>query len=580
MSLSVTRAIAYNALMTTQVQMNVASANVANADTEGYTRKTANQASLVSGSTNSGASVTSITSSVDKYLLKALTASTSTLGAAETTDSYSDRLQQLMGSVSGDDGTGTSIANSLASLESALLELAETPESETLQTQVVSSLDSLATRLRETSAGIQSLRENADSAIGDAVSDVNDMLNTLDGLNEQIAQTKNAGGSTADLEDQRNTALVELSELMDVTSFVNSSGQLQIYTTSGRVLLDSNVHELSYSPAAAVSSTTTFEAITVDGKDITSQINSGTIGALIEQRDEVLPDVQAELDQLATSLADTLNAVHNQGTALPPPSELTSTTQVSASDAFSGTGTVRFAVVNEDGELVSYQDLGLSAYTTVEDLVTAIDGIDGLTASIDADGHLVVSADNAGEGVAINEMTGAVGSSGEGLSQWLGLNDLVSATGASDFKASAELLADPSGLAVSMLNDASSLTVGDSAVTVGSTVISDQLAGLFADKVSFAAAGSLGSAKTTFAGYSANIIAGVATAAENASSVYSLATTDQSAIESSISSQSGVNIDEETARLSELENLYAAAAQIVSTVNAMFDSLLEAVQSA
>jgi flagellar hook-associated protein 1 FlgK len=111
-------------------------------------------------------------------------------------------------------------------------------------------------------------------------------------------------------------------------------------------------------------------------------------------------------------------------------------------------------------------------------------------------------------------------------------------------------------------------------------VISDQLAGLFADKVSFAAAGSLGSAKTTFAGYSANIIAGVATAAENASSVYSLATTDQSAIESSISSQSGVNIDEETARLSELENLYAAAAQIFSTVNAMFDSLLEAVQSA
>jgi flagellar hook-associated protein 1 FlgK len=240
---------------------------------------------------------------------------------------------------------------------------------------------------------------------------------------------------------------------------------------------------------------------------------------------------------------------------------------------------VRFAAVDADGELVSYQDLDLSAYTTVGDLVTAIDGIDGLTASIDADGHLVVSADNAGEGIAINEMTGVVGSSGEGLSQWLGLNDLVTATGASDFKVSAALLADPSGLAVSQLSDAGSLTAGDSAVTVGSSAISDQLAALFTDKVGFAAAGSLGSATTTFAGYAANIVAGVATASESASSAYSLAATNQSAIEASISSQSGVNIDEETARLSELENLYAAAAQIFSTVNAMFESLLEAVQS-
>lgn len=580
MSLSVIRNIAYNSLMTTQVQISVASANIANADTAGYTQKTANQTSLVYGGTNAGTAVTGISSSVDKYLLKALISATSNLGAAATTDSYADRLQQLFGSVSGDDETGTSIANSLASLESALLELAQTPESETLQTQVVSSLDSLATQLRETSAGIQNLRADADGSIGDAVADANELLHTLDDLNEQIVQAKNTGQSTADLEDKRNSALVELSGLMDVTSFVNNNGQLQVYTTSGQTLLDSNVHELSYNPAATVSSSTVFQAITVDGNDITSQIKSGTIGALIEQRDEVLPDAQAELDQLATSLADALNAVHNEGTALPPPSQLIGSAEVSATDAFSGTGTVRFATVDDDGNLAAYQDLELSDYATVGDLVAAIDGIDGLAASIDSDGHVVISADNAGEGVAVNGLTGEVGSSQEGLSQWLGLNDMVSATGASDFKIVASLLADPSGLAISLLSDSAILTAGENVVSTGSTTITDQLAALFSDAVDFAPAGSLGSSRTTFAGYAANIISGVATAADNAAGAYNLATSNQSTIEVSISSQSGVNIDEETARLSELENMYSSAAQILSIVNAMFESLLEAVQSA
>ncbi len=579
MSLSITRYIAYSALMTTQVQLNVASANIANADTDGYTRKTANQASAIYSGTSAGTTITSITGSVDKYLLKSLMSATSTLGAASTTDSYADRLQQLFGSVSGDEGTGTSIANSIANLESALLQLAQTPESETLKTQAVSSLDDLATQLRETSAGIQSLRADADSAIGDAVADVNELLETIDELNGQITQAKNTG-LTADLEDQRNAALLELSQLMDVTSFVNSSGQLQVYTTSGQVLVDSSVHKLNYSPAATVSSSTSFDAITVDGNSITSQIKSGTIGALVEQRDDILPDVQAELDQLATSLAEALNSVHNDGTAVPPPSQLTGTAQVSAADALSGSGTVRFAVADTDGNLVSYQDLDLSTYATVGDLITAIDGIGGLTATLDAGGHVVISADNAAEGIAINDMTSAVGSSQDGFSQWLGLNDMVTATGASDFKVAGGLLTDPSRLAISLLSDTASLAVSDNVVTGGSFTISDRLAALFADKVEFASTGTLGTSKATFAGYAANIIAGVASGAESAANAYSLATTNQTVIEASISSQSGVNIDEETARLSELENLYASATQIISIVNAMFESLLEAVQSA
>ena len=76
----------------------------------------------------------------------------------------------------------------------------------------------------------------------------------------------------------------------------------------------------------------------------------------------------------------------NQGTSLPPPSTLTGTTAVTASTALSATGTVRIAVTDQSGNLASYRDLDLSGYATVGDLVSAINGISGLSASIDATG--------------------------------------------------------------------------------------------------------------------------------------------------------------------------------------------------
>ena len=141
---------------------------------------------------------------------------------------------------------------------------------------------------------------------------------------------------------------------MDVNYFVSSNGRMQVYTSSGQALLDGSVHALAYEGAGKVTAGTVYSATppsgfdddSVDGKDITSHIKSGRIGALIDLRDDVLPAAQSELDELATELADALNAVHNQGTAIPPPASLTGSATVSAADALSATGTVRFAVTD------------------------------------------------------------------------------------------------------------------------------------------------------------------------------------------------------------------------------------------
>jgi flagellar hook-associated protein 1 FlgK len=589
MSLSVARYAATSAMTATQLQISVASSNIANADTAGYTKKTATQASTVTNGVGTGTTVTAVTSNVDKLMLKSLMSAVSALGTATTNDSYASQLQSLFGSTSSssDSSSGTSLGNTLASLETALSELADTPESTTLKAQVVSDLDDVAAQLRDTSSQIQTLRSNADQEISSDVDSVNSSLATIKDLNDQITAASASGNSTADLEDKRNQALQDLSSLMDVTYFSNSAGQVQVYTTSGKVLLDSSVHELSYQTASSVSADISYSAssssglsgIMVDGTDITGQIKSGSIAALVEQRDVTLPAAQDELDQLAVQLADTLNSISNSGTSDPPPSSLTGTTAVTASDAFSGTGTVRIAVTDSDSNLVSYQDLDLSNYSTVGDLVTAINGISGLSASIDSNGHVAISADSSSNGVAINEMTSSVGSDGQGLSDYLGLNDLVSATGASDFKVRSDILADSSLLPSSTLDSSASLTVGAQVVTEGSQTVAQSLYSALTDNQSFDAAGGLSSRKTSFASYAADIVSGVAADATRAANTLTTKQAVETSLADSISSASGVNIDEETAMLTQLQNQYAAAAQVMQILNSMFSSLLDSVQS-
>ncbi len=137
MSLEIARSIAVSSLMASQVQISVASSNISNADTTGYTVKTANQVATTSGGAGTGVSITGITSSVDKLLFKSLISATSELGAANTNNDYLNRLQALYGSTTGAEDTGTSIANTLASLESAISSLAGTTSSTSLQANVV-----------------------------------------------------------------------------------------------------------------------------------------------------------------------------------------------------------------------------------------------------------------------------------------------------------------------------------------------------------------------------------------------------------------------------------------------------------
>lgn len=591
MSLEIAQSIAFSGLAATQVRLSVASSNISNADTTGYTEKTATQQASVTGGVGTGVTVTGISSAVDKLLLKSLIGATSDLGSADTANSYLTQLQKLYGSTTSSTSSGgTTLADAIATLETALTSLAATPSSTSLQSNVVSALDNIATQLRDTSGSIQKLRGNADKDIASQVGSVNTDLQQIADLNAAIKQQAASGQSTADLEDQRNTALQDIASKMNINYYTASNGDLQVYTTSGQVLVDgNNAHKISYAAAANVTAATTysagssssgFSAITVNGVDVTGQITSGSVGALITLRDTTLPAAQTQLDQLATQLKAAVNAVSNQGTSVPPPTALTGTASVGSSTAVSASGTARIAVADQKGNLVSYQDLDLSGYATAGDLVTALNGISGVSGSIDAAGHLSIKATASGTGISINQMSSAVGSGGEGFSDYFGLNDLLTGGGAGSLAVRSDILSGSASLPTATLDASTSLTAGSQVLSAGSATLTNALYGALTGSTDFAAAGGLGATTGSFTDYASSIVANVATKASAASSAYDIKQTTQSTYANSLSSETGVNLDEESARLSALQNKYSAATQLITTINAMYQALLTAVQSA
>lgn len=563
MSLSATLSTANSSLRAIQTQLTVAASNVANADDVNYSAKTAQQSARVISGAGTAVDITGIISKVDANLVHGLVTATSTNAAAQTSADYLQSLSDNLGSLSSD-GSGDTLATALASLESALDQLATTPESASLKSQAVADLDDGLTSLRTASDAVQALRGDADSAIADEVATANDTLRTIHGLNQVIMRAKADGDSTATLEDQRNAAVRSLAEQIDVSYFIDSDGTMKVYTGSGQILVGAEVHELSFTAAGNVNSGMAYpgalSGITVNGQDITGALRSGAIAALVDMRDDTLPQVQSDLDALAISLRDTLNAISNSGSASPPPNSLTGTASVSSADSLSASGTLRVAVTDTDGLVVATQDLDLSTYATVGDLVTALNGISGLSASIDSSGSLVLQATDSEDGIAV--AGGTIGS--ENFSGYFGLNDMVVGDGGEDMAVNAVLAAGPSRFPVAEMATTGTLAVGDVAVTGGSGALAEAMAEAMRS--------------ADFSGTAGIIVADVGTQLTGATARATSTETSLSTLTDSFQSKYGVNVDEETALISRLENAYAASAQVLSAVKTMFDDLLQAVR--
>jgi len=578
MSLSVSLQTALSGLHAVQTALQVTSNNIANANTEGYTRKIVAPIPILVAGMGAGVDVSDISRQVNETLIRDMRGQLGGLGMLRVEDEFFTRMQDLFGTLS----SGTSLTATVSGLAAAFEAFAAFPEDPVRGQQLVAAAQALTRQFNDGAREVQTMRADADRGITDALTVVNTQLTAIADLNDQIARDRAAGEPTAALEDQRDLALTTLAEYIDINTFERPTGETVVMTKSGRMLLDGAAPTLTHTPAAGVDVSVAypvgFDGINLNGVDITTELTGGRIGALIAMRDTTLPNLAAELDGLANSLFDEINAIHNDGAAFPPPNALTGTRAIAGADAFAGTGTTRIAITDANGDLVAPPvELDLALYATVGDLVTAIDTALGANGSASiVGGNLVISAAVSTNGVAINENDTDIG--GRGLSHHFGLNDFFTGDAtvslARNIAVRAAIVQTPALVSHTELLAAAALA-GDTAVTAGGTAIGQRLAAKFDEALAYAAAGELGATTATFADYSAQILSVNAAQAAEAGDSLAFKQTLYADIKFRADSVAGVNIDEEMANLIQLQNAFAAVARVITVTSELMDTLNE-----
>ena len=248
MSLDIALNNALTGLRTVQQALQTTSNNVSNANTEGYTRKSAQQVALVLAGQGAGVDITDVTRQVNDALVKQLRNYTSTLGQLNVNSDYFTRTQQIFGTLT----SNSSLTAGLSDLSTTLQALATTPEDPTRQAAAITSAVALAQRFNDSSTSIQQLRTEADQDISESVNAVNLDLSKIADLNHaDRARTTRPTCRPRDLLDQRDLAMNDLAQQMDFTTFTRSNGEVVIVTGGGRVLLDGTAPTLTHTAVSA-----------------------------------------------------------------------------------------------------------------------------------------------------------------------------------------------------------------------------------------------------------------------------------------------------------------------------------------
>ena len=620
MGLTQALATAMSGLRTNQAALSLVSSNVANIETPGYVRKTVNQVQTTTGTGSAGVSVTGVNRELDVYVQKQVLTETSGASYASTLSAALQRLQGIYGDPSSD----TTLEAAFNQLTAALQALSTSSDSPAARSTAVNAAQSLAQMLNSTSAGIQSLRADAESSIKSSVDAANNAMQQIATINNQLLGTTGDDAAAASLLDQRDQYITQLSQLMDIRVLTNDRNQVTVFTNSGVQLVGSEAAKITFDAQGTVTPNTTWNSdpskstlgtLTLTfphGGDIdliaTNSIRSGSIAANLQLRDQTLVQAQAQIDQLAASMASALSdkvttdSTGNGGSPNAFSLDLTglqngNNVQFTYTDTANKSHTITLVQVNDPSVL----PLKNSATNNPNDEVFGVDfsqgmgpaltqltallGDRGLQFSSSGGQTLQISGDAGGTAV-VNSASSTITMTNltSGNPQLpLFVDNGVPYTGAITATGSQQTgLAGRISVNNLLLADPSRMIVYGSGTQSGDTTRSDFILSQLTNSSYYVSPQTgIGSNATPFKGTMLSFLQQFTTMqGQAASSAQQLADGQNvvlSTLQNKLNSSSGVNIDDEMAHLLALQNAYSANARVMSTVKDMFDSLLQSV---
>ncbi len=301
--------IGRKSLYAQQLALQVTGNNIANVNTEGYTRQKAvltpsYSVPTAAGQMGTGVEVLRIEAVRDQFIEARLQNVTQ---AQSKQEALYNKLSQVEAVFNiGEQGIQAAVTNFFNSWSA----LSTDPESTSLRSGVITSAQNLTSNVQSSYNQLVDLQQNINKNVIDAVGQINTIASNIAEINGQISLTENTGTSASNLRDQRTRLLDELSSLVEINYYETEDGSFTIAVSGGNTLVtagQANPLTTTAAPPAGM------VQINSGYQDITNSIKGGKLSGLLEARDRSIPDYLSRLDTLAQSLITNVNAIHAAG---------------------------------------------------------------------------------------------------------------------------------------------------------------------------------------------------------------------------------------------------------------------------
>jgi len=575
--------IATTALNAQQYGLGVTGQNIANVNTEGYSRQNpvlvAKQPLMYGGLLmGRGVDTEQVSRSSDQLIENKLMQEKSNMLSSSEMEKY---MQVLEGYFNED--SGNSISTMLSDFWNGWYNISNNPSGSSERTSLYEQSALLSEQFNALSTNLIEIDADLTGAVTSGIETINKITREIAQINGQIVSME-ANSVANDLRDKRNTLVSELNEYMDVKAFEQSNGSLTIVGAKGCTLVQGN-SSYDLEMGGANGDRVTWQDSSGNYVDITNYLSDGKLGGWLDMRDEILAKYKLDLDALAKEVIWSVNQQHSQGVGLEGFTSVTGSYAVSDIGEELGTvdsgldfydkisdGTFNLWVYDSSGAVVGGSATLItidadSGGTTLTSLRNDIDAAANMSASFTTDGKLKIDADSG--------YTFAFSDDSSNVLASLGINTFFTGSGSGDMGVNDTIGLNKNFIAAAQIGSDGTMASGDNNNALAITDLrstSMSISQWTCDRINGNTQGSINS---TLEDYYHSMVGSIGITSASVSrdrSFGEMMVNELSTIRDSISA---VSLDEEMTNLIKFQQAYAAAAKLIGVSDEMLNTLLE-----
>ena len=544
-------------LLAQQLAIEVTGQNVANIETEGYSRQDVSfEANTPRGhikygglhQLGTGVRIASIERAHDQFLFTQIMDEGDLTGSTEVKKEIFEQLEVLF-----NEGSGRSLNDALSLFFSSIHDLATNARGLPERVDLISKAEHLASTFNQTGNQLFTIQRNIDARIETEVAEINTLTTQIGKLNESIhANEPTSQYKANDLRDNRDRLVKELSKKIDIQLVQESDNQISLTLKDGTALvLKDQVFDLSTSINANNES---FNDVYIDSgsttKNITSTIKGGELRGYLDMRDAKVESVLDKMNILSGSFIQEFNSIHREGFGIDGSSGLDFFTplDVTVDHDADNTGTAVVSMTNASPTTVSVDEFEI-AFTGSNEFT-----LNNLTTNASSGTFTFIkgSTFNIKDGFAV----------------------AISGTAASGDKVTFSVSED----AASLMSVSSTITADGQKIAAGTTTNGDGgnallMADLQNELVFNSVTWSSESGSFTFDEYYNAVVSTIGIESFSAQAILRQQEGVMLQLNSRRESISGVSIDEEMIKMIKFQQAYNASARMISMVDEMLDTL-------